>query len=104
MKWIFIIIGEIYESNMVRCKHKSCQKSRKKTGKLTLSLLLHKNVVFQEYNLKHSHCMYTTLLLNKTSLAHDGLVSLFVALPKQFWNNTELKRRNLFRKTAMHQN
>ena len=48
--------------------------------------------------------MYTTLLLNKTSLAHDGLVSLFVALPKQFWNNTELKRRNLFRKTAMHQN
>ena len=47
MKWIFIIIGEIYESNMVRCKHKSCQKSRKKTGKGT-KFIFHKNCVFFE--------------------------------------------------------
>jgi hypothetical protein len=89
MKWIFIIIGEIYESNMVRCKHKSCQKSRKKTGK-ERSLFLRKKLCFlQEYNLKYTPCMYAIFFcISKTSLAHDSFVSLLVALPQHFKNKT----------------
>ena len=49
--------------------------------------------------------MYTTLLLHKTILVHDGFVSSFVALPQQFRIILiHEKDKNLFRKTAMHQN
>ena len=60
--------------------------------------------LLQDYNLKYTYYMYTTLLLNRTFLVHDGFVSSFVALPQQFRIILiHEKDKNLFRKTAMHQ-
>lgn len=54
-------------------------KKVERTGKGTKFVSPQKPYFLQEYNLKYHVCM--PYFFQKTSLAHDSLVSLFVALP-----------------------